>query len=187
MESTRAGLMGAAAHSCAVLIALFMSYVDNGAYIQAAWLPFFAVDFPASFFLGLDLIQMSEIYTAQKIVFWALWYGIVGGAWWFAIAWLVATAMSRMAVASARARFVAGLVTTAAIVILILVMQFFATVSNLAWDGCAVTGFPILFFRDCYWTGMTVSTVALAIDAVVWLAAAFAFAHYLRCRTKSRL
>jgi hypothetical protein len=181
--STKFGLILAAVHTLPVSIAFLMILFGSGGYTQPLWEPLLAVDFPALF-----LLVFVPTLTKGISLNLPLFFGIVGGVWWFIIGWSIAWSQSRLAVSTAKIRFASGFVISIIVILLLLAIQFVADISSYAAGGCIIVGFPVSFFRGCYgtlslyWPAMTVAKDALAIDATVWLAAASLFSYYLSVR-----
>jgi hypothetical protein len=151
--------------------------------------PFFlvvAVDLPAVLLWILWLASVPDSGLPDHLVAFLL-YGIVGGAWWYSIGWIGVTVHSRLAVSSSRTRFVAGLLISTTLVVLVSTVQFVATLPNTAHDGCASAGIPVSFFRGCYGTLGSYSPVqisygALIFDGAAWLILALIFSFWLSRR-----
>ena len=187
-KSTKLGLILAAVHTFAVSIALLMILVGSGVYTQPLWRLLLSIDLPAFFLLVFEPIQIKGVSLQSPDL--PLYFGLVGGIWWFVIGWSIAWTQSRLAVSTAKIRFASGFVIAAIVILFVLAIQFVATIPNIAHDGCASVGFPVPFFRGCYgtlslyWPAMTVTKGALAIDAIVWLAVASLFSYFLSSRWK---
>ena len=100
----------------------------------------------------------------------------------------VSWALLQLTIRKLKTRFIAGFAISAIAILSLLVIQFAATIPNVAYDGCARVGFPVEFFRGCYgtlslyWPAMTVTRAALVCDAIVWLAAAVLLSIYMGSR-----
>jgi len=165
-----------------------MVLVGSGVYTQPLWQLLLSIDLPAFFLLVFEPIQIKGVWLQSPDL--PLFFGLVGGIWWFIIGWPIAWTQSRLAVSTAKNRFTSGFVISIIVILLLLAIQFIAHISSYAAGGCIIVGFPVSFFRGCYgtlslyWPAMTVTKGALAIDAIVWLTVASLFSYYLSRRWK---
>ncbi len=190
-KSSKFGLILSSTHAFAVFIALMMSIGGGDDFAEPLWIALLLADLPISVLWFLEPVRSLLLYIDQaglsfalSHAYYALVLSILGGAWWYTVGWLIVTCSRRLAVCSARNRFVAGLMITTVILLFILAVQFAATFPNTADDGCVTVGFPLTFFSNCYWSGIKVSGWPLALDGFVWLVAAILFSYYLSGTTR---
>ena len=185
-KSTKLGLILAAVHTFLVCIVFLLAFFWKGDYPGPSWVLLLALDLPAFFILIFGLVEIKAV--SPWSLFLPLYLGLVGGVWWFLIGQAISWTTDRLAVSTAKVRFASGFAISALVVLFVLAIQFAATISNTAHDGCALVGFPVVFFHGCYgtlslyWPAMTVTKSALALDAIVWLAVATLFSYYIGSR-----
>lgn len=102
-KSTRSGLILAGVHTLLVRVALLMILLGGGDDTQPLCLVLLAIDFPASFLLLL----LPEHFKGIS-VYLPLFFGIMGGIWWFVIGWLIAWIHSQLVTITPNVRFQFG-------------------------------------------------------------------------------
>jgi len=63
----------------------------------------------------------------------------------------VTWALLQLTISNLKTRCIAGFALSAIAILSILVIQFAATIPNVAYDGCARVGFPVVFFDLVAW------------------------------------
>ena len=68
-----------------------------------------------------------------------------------------------------QSRFWDGFIRATVYFLLIPVAQYLFSAPTIVIDGCGYMGFPLIFFRNCYWSGAHFSSGVLLVDMTVWL------------------
>ncbi len=169
-KSTKFGLTLAGIHTLLVFAFLVAGFSGVSKLSQHLLEMTYALDAPV-FLTFSYLFQLLDLRIWYEHILFPVLIGVVGGAWWFFIGWILFVTHDRLRSSGRGTRLFVTCALIFAIILYAMSVQLFVTLDYILWDGCAHAGIPLEFLWDCGNLRLDISFSNLAVNFFVWIAA----------------